>query len=103
MLTFKGEGSHRTGGVASHKLWNALREVDRYLRGQSAWLVNYAERHHGGLRVGTSIIEGTAIFLLNRRLNKSHRCDGLGEAPISRSMFAEWSTTARSGQGRPPI
>jgi hypothetical protein len=52
------------------KLRRALRAVDRYLRGQSAWLVNYAERHRAGLRVGTSLTEGTANFLVNRRLAK---------------------------------
>jgi hypothetical protein len=35
------------------------------------WLVNYAERHRAGLRVGTSLTEGTANFLVNRRMNKS--------------------------------
>jgi hypothetical protein len=32
--------------------------------------VNYAERHRAGLRVGTAITEGTANFLVNRRMNK---------------------------------
>jgi hypothetical protein len=36
-------------------------------------LVNYAERHRAGLRVGTSITEGTANFLVNRRMNKSQQ------------------------------
>jgi hypothetical protein len=40
---------------------------------QSAWLVNYAERHRAGLRVGTSITEGTANFLVNQRMNKSQQ------------------------------
>jgi hypothetical protein len=44
--------------------------LDGYLTGQSAWLVNYAERHRAGLRVGTAITEGTANFLVNRRMNK---------------------------------
>jgi hypothetical protein len=55
------------------KLKRALRAVDRYLRGQSAWLVNYAERHRAGLRVGTSLTEGTANFLVNKRLAKSQQ------------------------------
>ena len=55
------------------KLRRALREVDRYLRGQSAYLVNYAERHRTGLRVGTSLTEGTANFLVNRRMAKSQQ------------------------------
>jgi hypothetical protein len=57
--------------VSSGKLWSALHDVDSYLRGQSASLVNYAERYRGGLRVGTSITEGTANFLVNRRMNYS--------------------------------
>ncbi len=58
---------------SSRRLWTALREIDRYLTSQSAWLVNYAERHRAGLRVGTSITEGTANFLVNRRMNKSQQ------------------------------
>ena len=50
-----------------------LRALDDYLTGQSAWLVNYAERHRAGLRVGTAITEGTANFLVNRRMNKSQQ------------------------------
>jgi hypothetical protein len=53
------------------KLRRALRAIDRYLRSQSAWLVNYAERWRAGLRVGTSLTEGTANFLVNRRMAKS--------------------------------
>jgi hypothetical protein len=46
---------------------------DGYLTGQSDWLVNYAERHRAGLRVGTAITEGTANFLVNRRMHKSRQ------------------------------
>jgi hypothetical protein len=35
--------------------------------------VNYAERHRAGLRVGTALTEGTANFLVNRRMNKSQQ------------------------------
>ncbi len=55
------------------KLKRALRAVDRYLRSQSAWLVNYAERWRAGLRVGTSLTEGTANFLVNKRMAKSQQ------------------------------
>jgi hypothetical protein len=44
-----------------------LHALDGYLTGQSDWLVNYAERHRAGLRVGTAITEG---ILGNRRMNK---------------------------------
>ena len=63
--TFKGE--------PVRKLKRTLRVVDRYLRSQSAWLVNYAERWRAGLRVGTSLTEGTANFLVNRRMAKSQQ------------------------------
>jgi hypothetical protein len=72
MHAFKGEGSRRTMGP-SHKLWTALHEIDGYLRSQSSWLVNYAQRYRAGLRVGTALTEGTANFLVNRRMNKSQQ------------------------------
>ena len=71
MHVFRGELCHRAKAVpSSRKLWHALRQVDKYLRSQSARLVNYAERYRVGLRVGTSVTEGTANFLVNRRMNK---------------------------------
>jgi len=50
-----------------------LRELDRYLSGQSAWITHYAERHRAGQRVGTALTEGTANFLVNRRMNKAQQ------------------------------
>ena len=73
MPVFEGERRRRGGTAPSRKLWHALHAVDAYLGGQSAWLVNYAERHRAGLRVGTSITEGTANFLVNRRMAKSQQ------------------------------
>jgi hypothetical protein len=72
MPAFHGEGG-RKKDPAWHRLWKALREIDRYLSNQSAWLVNYAERHRAGLRVGTSLTEATANFLVNHRMNKSQQ------------------------------
>ena len=68
-----GRRGGRKRDPSSRRLWTALREIDRYLSSQSAWLVNYAERHRAGLRVGTSITEGTANFLVNRRMTKSQQ------------------------------
>jgi len=73
MHVFKGEQSQGARGVASRKLWHALHAIDKYLKGQAAWLVTYAKRYRAGLRVGTSITEGTANFLVNRRMNKSQQ------------------------------
>jgi hypothetical protein len=70
MHHFRGEPGNQKSGAPSRKLWTALHALDGYLTGQSAWLVNYAERHRAGLRVGTAITEGTANFLVNRRMNK---------------------------------
>src|SRR5690349_18194444 len=71
MPAFQGEQGVRKRDPPSRRLWTALREIDRYLTSQSAWLVNDAERHRAGLRVGTSLTEGTANFLVNRRMTKS--------------------------------
>ena len=73
MHHFRGERDSRKSVAPSRKLWTALRALDKYLTGQSAWLVNYAGRHRAGLRVGTAITEGTANFLVNRRMNKSQQ------------------------------
>jgi hypothetical protein len=73
MHHFQGEPGSRKPIAPSRKLWTALHALDGYLSGQSAWLVNYAERHRAGLRVGTAITEGTANFLVNRRMNKSQQ------------------------------
>jgi hypothetical protein len=70
MHHYKGERGNRSTGVPSRKLWHALNEVNEYLRGQGARLVNYAARYRAGLRVGTSVTEGTTNFLVNRRMNK---------------------------------
>src|SRR5579864_7966791 len=70
MRVYKDERGQHTRSAPSRRLWHALLEVDRYLRGQSSWLINYAKQYRAGLRVGTSITEGTANFLVNRRMNK---------------------------------
>ena len=73
MHHFQGEKGERKSIAPSRKLWTALYALDGYLTGQSDWMVNYAERHRAGLRVGTAITEGTANFLVNRRMNKCER------------------------------
>ena len=50
-----------------------MQALDGYLVGQSERLVDYRERHRAGLRVGTALTEGTANFLVNRRMNKSQQ------------------------------
>jgi hypothetical protein len=50
-----------------------LQVLNDYLTSQSDWLIDYAERHRAGLRVGTALTEGTANFLVNRRMNKSQQ------------------------------
>jgi hypothetical protein len=73
MRVFKRERGRRATDAPPGRLWAALHEVDRYLNSQSNSLVNYAKRYRAGLRVGTSVTEGTANFLVNRRMNKSQQ------------------------------
>ena len=102
MRVFKGERGHRTTGVPSRKLWHALHEVDNYLSSQSSWLVNYAKRYRGGLRVGTSVTEGTANFLVNRRMNKSQqmRWSRRGADLLLQVRCAVYNGTLGSGFGQ---
>ena len=73
MHHFRGEPDGRRAVAPARKLWTALRALDGYLLGQSDRLVDYGERHRAGLRVGTALTEGTANFLVNRRMNKSQQ------------------------------
>jgi hypothetical protein len=68
MSLLQGETVGRKSVAPSRRLWTALHALDGYLSGQSACLVNCAERHRAGLRVGTALTEGTAKFLVNRRM-----------------------------------
>ena len=102
MHVFKGERGHRTTGVPSRKLWHALHEVDNYLSSQSSWLTDYARRYRAGLRVGTSITEGTANFLVNRRMNKSQqmRWSRRGADLLLQVRCAVYNGTLGSGFGQ---
>src|SRR3954465_13864274 len=73
MHHFRGKPGSRRSIAPSRKLWTALRALDGYLVGQSDRLIDYGERHRAGLRVGTALTEGTANFLVNRRMNKSQQ------------------------------
>ena len=79
-----------------------MHALDGCLTGQSAWLVNYAERHRAGLRVGTAIIEGTANFLVNRRMNKSQqmRWSRRGADLLLQVRCAVYNGTLGSGFGQ---
>ncbi|MFL5284071.1 MAG: hypothetical protein ACJ8AW_24520, partial [Rhodopila sp.] len=70
---FRGEPGSRRSIAPSRKLWTALQALDGYLVGQSDRLIDYGERHRAGLRVSTALTEGTANFLVNRRMNKSQQ------------------------------
>ena len=102
MHHFRGEPDGRRPTAPSRKLWTTLRALDGYLTGQSAWLVNYAERHRAGLRVGTAITEGTANFLVNRRMNKSQqmRWSRRGADLLLQVRCAVYNGTLDSGFGQ---
>jgi hypothetical protein len=99
MHVFKGEHSQGTKRVASRKLWHALHAVNKYLRSQAAWLVDYAKRFRAGERVRTSITEGTANFLVNRRMNKSQQMRWSRKGADLLLRLVARSTTARSVLG----
>jgi hypothetical protein len=107
MHHFRGEPDTRKSIASSRKLWTVLRTLNKYLIGRSAWLVNYAERHRVGLRVGTSITEGTANFLVNRRMNKSQqmRWSRRGADLVLQVRCAVYNGTFGSeyGQKFPPV
>jgi hypothetical protein len=65
-------------------------------------LVNYAERHRAGLRVGTAITEGTANFLVNRRMNKHQqmRWSRRGADLLLQVRCAVYNGTLGSGFGQ---
>ncbi len=102
MHHFQGEPEGQTSNAPSRKLWTALHALDGYLTGQSAWLVNYAERRRAGLRVGTAITEGTANFLVNRRMNKSQqmRWSRRGADLLLQVRCAVYNGTLGSGFGQ---
>jgi hypothetical protein len=102
MHHFQGEHAQRKSIAPSRKLWTALQALDDYLTGQSDWLVNYAERHRAGLRVGTAITEGTANFLVNRRMNKSQqmRWSRRGADLLLQVRCAVYNGTLGSGFGQ---
>jgi hypothetical protein len=102
MHHFRGEPDSRKSIAPSRKLWTALRALNNYLIGQSSWLVNYAERHRAGQRVGTSITEGTANFLVNRRMNKSQqmRWSRRGADLLLQVRCAVYNGTFSSGFGQ---
>src|SRR3954462_762188 len=102
MHHFRGEQGQRRSMAPSRKLWTALHALDGYLTGQSDWLVNYAEQYRAGLRVGTAITEGTANFLVNRRMNKSQqmRWSRRGADLLLQVRCAVYNGTLGSGFGQ---
>ena len=63
MHHFRGERTAGNSIAPSRKLWTALQTLNGYLIGQSAWLVNYAERHRRRAEVGTAITRRDSKFL----------------------------------------
>jgi hypothetical protein len=102
MNVYKEQRGHNVRSAPSDRLWHALLDVDRYLRGQSSWLTNYAKRYRADLRVGTSITEGTANFLVNRRMNKSQqmRWSRRGADLLLQVHCAVYNGTLGSGLGQ---
>ena len=60
------------GGIPKTVACASTRSTNISVAG-NARLVNYAARYRAGMRVGTAMTEGTANFLVNRRMNKSQQ------------------------------
>lgn len=56
--------------IPARRLRTAMTNLREYVDGQSAYLVDYANRQRAGKPVGTSTSEGLANALVNRRMNK---------------------------------
>jgi hypothetical protein len=80
-----------------------LRALDGYLVGRSDRLVDYGERHRAGLRVGTALTEGTANFLVDRRMSKSQqmRWSRRGADRLLQVRCAVYNGTLGTGFGQP--
>lgn len=102
MHHFRGECGGRGSVAPSRKLWTALQALDNYLVGQSDRLVDYGERHRAGLRVGTALTEGTANFLVNRRMAKSQqmRWSRRGADQLLQVRCAVYNGTLGTGFGQ---
>ena len=102
MPHFRGEPGGRRSVAPSRKLRTALRALDDYLTGQSDWPVDCGERHRAGLRVGTAPTEGTANFLVNRRMNKSQqmRWSRRGADRVLQVRCAVYNGTLGTGFGQ---
>ena len=104
MHVFKGEHepAHEGGAVAQAVACAACESITISVAKPPGWSIT-PKRYRAGERVGTSITEGTANFLVNRRMNKSQQMRWSREAPICCSRSAAQSTTARSGRVRASI
>jgi hypothetical protein len=102
MPPFENDAAGKAAAACVGKLRNALQALGRYLTSQSDWLINYAERQRDGLPVGTSITEGTANFLVNRRMNKSQqmRWSRQGANLLLQVRCAVYNGTIGSGFGQ---
>jgi hypothetical protein len=102
MHQFDPETDERKSIPPSKQLLTALQALAGYLTGQTDWMVNYAERHRAGLRVGTAITEGTANFLVNRRMEKSQsmRWSRRGAVLLLQVRCAVYNGTHGSGCGQ---
>src|ERR1700688_2011130 len=90
--------------------WNCNSDSSQTLRscaggspGQraTARFLSDAERHRAGLRVGTALTEGTANFLVNRRMNKAQqmRWSRRGADLLLQVRCAVYNGTLGSGFG----
>ncbi len=63
----------------------ALEEAIEYIRGQRAWLGNYAQWQADGLSVGSGLVEREVALVINRRMKKQGMrwCRGNADAVVA--------------------
>ena len=73
MHYFQGEPDSERSIALSRKLRTVLHALDGYLTGAERLAAQLRRASPSGSEVGTEITEGTANFLVNRRMNKSQQ------------------------------
>src|SRR3954454_12991730 len=59
--------------VAAAKVGGALRNLETYVSGQSALIIDYATARHSDEPISTAITESTVQWLLHRRMDASQQ------------------------------
>jgi hypothetical protein len=71
LKSYSDDPERRAWDAKAKMLKKCLRKLREYTQSPSVRLVDYAARHRAGDRVGTSLVEGGADFIVNARMARS--------------------------------